>query len=170
MAHREELIRQLRRSRRRLIILSGWVSEYAFDTELKREFQRALKRGVEIRIGWGCQTNKEAACDIWKPNEAETWLRELERKFKGRLMTHRFRNHAKLLVCDDEAILGSHNWLSNVSSPNEELSLATNDPQVIEELLSKIAPRFKQSRGDRRPGIWFVSKRLRDAPEGGIKA
>ncbi|MBR8833365.1 MAG: hypothetical protein DSM106950_04800 [Stigonema ocellatum SAG 48.90 = DSM 106950] len=47
--------------------------------------------------------------------------------------------HEKFLVCDRSwAMLGSHNFLTSGDSGSErEVGLRTNDPRIIEELISR---------------------------------
>lgn len=53
----------------------------------------------------------------------------------GTLLTRRFPNHQKLLICDDKfAVCGSFNWLSNAGrSPNQERSWIVTNKEFIQQ-------------------------------------
>lgn len=141
-AHHAELADFLARSRGTVTILCNAVNEYGLSNSVKRRFREALNRDVTLRIGWGYQTNAEARSPEPELNSAERWLYVIESEFPGRVVLARFRNHQKLLLSDDEMILGSHNWLSNSSSPNEELSAVVTAVALLEQVRRAVDPIF----------------------------
>ena len=70
-------------------------------------------------------------------SELENW--SAENKTKGMIHIREFKNHSKILICDNRfAICGSFNWLSNRNSINKEQSWVTNNQKFINEELDEI--------------------------------
>lgn len=82
----------------------------------------AKRRGKRIRV----ITNSRNVMDILSGNKVEV----------KKLCTHR-SIHTKLMIIDDEiAILGSHNYTMNAFTINYEVSIATQDKEVVKRLKS----------------------------------
>jgi phosphatidylserine/phosphatidylglycerophosphate/cardiolipin synthase-like enzyme len=112
--HRPRLIQAFSDAKKQLIIISPWLRDAAIDSELLTALDGALKRGVDVLIGYGLG-------DDWKNDRSIRALRRLgSTKKKGRnnkngkLQLRTFKDvHSKVLICDDEyMIISSFNWLS----------------------------------------------------------
>lgn len=138
--HRDLLRLALKEADMRVCILCGWATSYVVDQEFKSLLWAALERGVNISIGYGYTAAGEPRPRKKTEVEADaiftTLLRETEaKKPVGTLLTRRFPNHQKLLICDDKfAVCGSFNWLSNAGrSPNQERSWIVTNKEFIQQ-------------------------------------
>lgn len=129
--HYEYLIKQLEITNNKVFILSGWISEYVIDERLIEKFRYLLKKGVNIYIGYGYQSNGRHL-DNQHTERALLNLRNLYREkikysYEGELVVAKFPNHQKIFLVDNVVtVVGSANWLSNKSFKNEEYSIAVN--------------------------------------------
>jgi phosphatidylserine/phosphatidylglycerophosphate/cardiolipin synthase-like enzyme len=145
-SHRNLLLSSLNEAQESLVILSGWVTEYAINDEFKNLVRKCLDRGVQIYIGYGYQMKKSGKkISNVKKLETESLFKELqewcgEYEKKGRINVWYYPNHSKVLICDKKYIVcGSFNWLSNIgNSSNEERSYKIQDRDFIEDELSEI--------------------------------
>jgi hypothetical protein len=55
--HREIILNALKEAHTRVIILSGWLTDWAFNEEFRTLLLEALQRGVLVYIGYGYQSN-----------------------------------------------------------------------------------------------------------------
>lgn len=134
--HFDALVDALDEAKQRLIILSGWVTNYVVDEDMEIRLRTALNRGVNVFIGFGW-TSHRIHEEVRPENQAaykrlrriSTWA---ESNSTGKLRLKEFPNHAKLVVCDDKYLIsGSHNWLSNRHGRNFELSHKITDTYVV---------------------------------------
>ncbi len=144
------LIESLRQAQERIVIICPWVSSHVIN-DIKGDIEAALDRNVQISIGWGnlkdvgnnknnlnhdylLKSNKQA----WKYGGISI-LEAMQNKYQDLLTLKVVGTHEKFLVCDDVlGMVGSHNFLtSGTSSPERELGLKTNDPYVINQLISR---------------------------------
>lgn len=135
----------LSKSKHRIIILSGWVTDRVIDNTFKNLLLDALKRGVDIYIGYGYQSKIDKKISRAEQKNAEQTLKNLQSwcsKFEpeGRLNIYNFPNHQKLLISDEKyMVCGSFNWLSNSGySNNIELSIGVNHQETIREKAEKV--------------------------------
>lgn len=148
-SHRKLLLEGIRSSQKSVIILSGWLTDFAFNAQFRSDMARALKRGVDFYIGFGYRSKYE---DL-NPDEENTGKKNLERlrnwgenlNLKSAIEIRDYRNHAKLLLVDDKfAVCGSFNWLSNSGAGwNEEISLKITNVEVVNEFAQQIKSDFK---------------------------
>ena len=138
--HRDLLKLALKEADTRVCILCGWATSYVVDQEFKSLLWTALERGVNISIGYGYTAAGEPKPRKKTEVEADeifaALLRETAtKKPVGTLLTRRFPNHQKLLICDDKfAVCGSFNWLSNAGrSPNQERSWIVTNKEFIQQ-------------------------------------
>ena len=136
--HNKLLKNAMRNSEHTVILLCGWVTTYVIDTEFKTLLGKALKRGVNVLIGYGYTASGEAKPANPHQKEAEAYLERLrewcaENDTKGILVVKKFPNHAKVLIRDDKyAVMGSFNWLSNAGrSQNSERSWVVKDRDFV---------------------------------------
>lgn len=135
--HRNELIHQLRNASNRVLILSGWVTQYGFDRDVRQLLEQAINRDVQIHIGWGYKSKSEAQ-QRRKMTDSERELIKFALKHKNNVVLAYFQNHSKLLIVDSKCIIGSFSWLSNAFSRNDELSAIIEHPDFIEDLWNSV--------------------------------
>tara|TARA_B100000686_G_C16255257_1_gene696497 strand:- start:18 stop:539 length:522 start_codon:yes stop_codon:yes gene_type:complete len=123
-----------------VVILCGWATSYVVDVEFQRLLAKALKRGVNVYLGYGYQSDSEPGPQKKYEVEAEKNLMTLkewcvDQDPKGILVVKKFPNHAKILICDTKyAVNGSFNWLSNAGrSRNIDRSWVIKDKQFVED-------------------------------------
>lgn len=110
-AHRGLLRTALTKAARRVVIASDGLSADAVDTGVLSMLRSCLDRGVEVTLvyGDGARLTGRARAS-WEI--ANGHLESLRMEFPGTLRVIRRSNHAKVLVWDDDAIVGSFNYLS----------------------------------------------------------
>jgi phosphatidylserine/phosphatidylglycerophosphate/cardiolipin synthase-like enzyme len=146
--HRKELMRQLKSAEKRIVIMSGWVTEYGFDRGVKKALDQAARKNLKIFIGWGYRTKSDETSGNAQMNSAEEKLITLARKYPKCFVLAHFKNHAKLLLVDSVCIIGSFNWLSNAFSTNEEISAIVDDPQFVQDMYGSVVSSL-QAHADR---------------------
>lgn len=99
--HREALILAVSTARKRLSIESHRVSAQGLSEPIVDELERAISRGVEVRLVHDASTEID-------PTAKQRLLRL---STAGATVSPR-DTHAKTLVCDDWAVVASHNFLS----------------------------------------------------------
>ncbi|WP_067178148.1 hypothetical protein, partial [Microtetraspora niveoalba] len=102
--HRELLWRALRVAERRLVISSHEVGDEVLDRRMAEALDRCLRRGVEVTVSYGRPAAQGGA--------AAALLRDLADRYPGRMRLRVGGIHAKVLVWDDDAVVGSFNYLS----------------------------------------------------------
>ncbi|MFC5261236.1 hypothetical protein ACFPJ1_03865 [Kribbella qitaiheensis] len=114
--HRQALWSALRRARVRLVIASHRLSGEVVNDQLIRALELALERNVDVRIHYG-EPHSGEDIDPEDPagtaTTAEWMLFQLAERFPGRLIVRRSGTHAKVLLWDDVAVIGSFNFLSH---------------------------------------------------------
>ena len=143
--HRDWLIKTLDESSESIVILSGWATDYSINQEFMLKAKNCLSKGVDIYLGWGFQKSNEKKVDSINEKNAKKALSELqedsaENTMQGRLFFRTFKNHKKILICDNKYVIyGSFNWLSNNrGGSNEEESVVIKHPETV----SKIKERY----------------------------
>ncbi len=156
-AHRRILLSTLRTAKQRIIILSGWLTDRAFDDDFRSLILEALQRGVEVYIGYGYRQKGEAKITRKEQKTASAELFGLQEwcaknKPKGRLNVWNYPNHAKLLLKDRSYVIcGSFNWLSNSGGGvNEEMSCGIGDSSEVDKFAKRIIEDFDNRPPDRR--------------------
>jgi DNA-binding MarR family transcriptional regulator len=141
--HRPRLFKALDQAKKEVIIVSPWLNLTGMNWELRQKIEKALKRGVQVKIGYGY--DKE---DDRKTREAIKELERLKRGKKGKLQLFRFEDtHAKIVIWDDRnMITTSFNWLSFAGrldwGNRIELGTLTRDPKAVLQMLGKLEPMF----------------------------
>jgi len=141
--HRSFLEKALREAREEIIIISPWMNRRACDDALCRLVGDALKRGVQIRIGYGIGNERdpaEVARNRASVNAVRTEFQRFVPPHSASLLDMRKTagTHQKILVCDRLfAITGSFNWLSyagqlDTGYRSETGTLFQSLPQVTE--------------------------------------
>ena len=142
--HRKLLLKTLDQANKKIVIFSGWLSDYSVNEEFKKKIKICLERGVNIFIAWGYKNFYDDTKNILHHKAGSRNLAELKEwsilnKTKGTLQILYFANHTKILICDTNYIvLGSFNWLSNGGGHNfEERSyIIYNKTFINKELLN----------------------------------
>lgn len=124
--HRDLLWRAVRTAQRRLVIASDQLSGKVVDDRLVAALAAALERGVDVTIVYGRPHPKDMRISLEEsgprggadPVPAEVALTELAGRQPGRLRVSRTGNHAKILIRDDEVVVGSFNFLSFEGFPS----------------------------------------------------
>lgn len=114
---KEKFWEAIRTVKNHLLILSGFISSEVVNGELETELRKALKRGVEIFIGYGFgkderRGKRSRELPSWR--EAEEVFKRLKDEFPGQFIYKDIgRSHEKRLICDDSFTFGgSFNLLS----------------------------------------------------------
>jgi len=148
--HRDILLNTLNKAQEKIIILSGWSTSYSIDNDFRYFLRSALKRGVNVYIGFGYQKKNEVKVKGQKELEAEKTLLDLqdwsaEVKTTGKLFVREYPNHAKFLSCDYKyTVCGSFNWLSNREfATNEERSYKVSFESFVRNEVDEIIDDFE---------------------------
>lgn len=145
------LLEAIANSQNRLIIVSPWLRKGAFDSILA-EVEKALYRGVEIRIGFGYYRDLDKAIALdnlenWSYfpdrdsdnsyNAIPLWLKLQQKYGKQAIYLKWLGTHEKFLVSDRKiALISSYNFLSgSFSGKSRELGIKTDNPEIIAALL-----------------------------------
>lgn len=148
------LLKATREVKERLILVCPWLhwGIRGNDGELIRYFRALLQRQSRIDIGWGHKTDMEDEdfrnssaptrhrfTTLFNMYSALEDLEKMEKHYPNRLKLKLLGTHEKFLVCDRSwAMLGSHNFLSSGDKSKErELGLLTNNPRIIQDLISR---------------------------------
>lgn len=143
--HYDFLLNSIKDSTHSVHILSGWLSDSVIDGQFSTLLNDALKRGVDVYIGYGWQDFKGVHNDNPRAVERLKNVNNYKKQenYPGNIFVSKFPNHQKVLVIDNRyVVVGSANWLSNKAYKNEEYSfaiyskeLSTEESQRIEKLI-----------------------------------
>lgn len=143
--HRRSLIRAVDSATWRLVIASDQLSATILDADLRDRLAAAIDRGVDVTLVYG----RPAMHDV---DAAESAVQALRSKVPGSgsvgtgslTVRHVPRDHAKGLVVDDEALVGSFNMLSfpghyrgrGRRQDRGEISVLIDDPGICDHVVS----------------------------------
>lgn len=143
--HRPLLIRALKEARKTVIIVSPWIKKAGLNNEILILIREALKRGVQVVIGYGISSKGDSDSDI---------LRELNeissKKWKGKLEIIALNNtHEKVLIMDSTfLVVTSFNWLSFAGNPKkgfrQETGIYTEAIESIEAMKADLGERMNK--------------------------
>jgi phosphatidylserine/phosphatidylglycerophosphate/cardiolipin synthase-like enzyme len=102
--HHEFLWRALRVARRRLVITSGRLGPEVCDENFRQAVGDCVRRGVTVTIRYEQALREEEG--------AAAALTRLAEAHPGQLSVRRGRTDAKILIWDDEAIVGGYEFLA----------------------------------------------------------
>ncbi|MEV5205462.1 phospholipase D-like domain-containing protein [Streptomyces sp. NPDC053720] len=112
--HPELLDEALTRARKRILIISPWITGAIVDTPFVAKLERRLQRGVKVDIAYGYDDSENRT----DPNAVRK-LNNLAARYPEKLHVVRLKsNHAKILLFDDAWVTTSFNWLSFKGDPN----------------------------------------------------
>ncbi|MEU6034171.1 hypothetical protein ABZ801_02050 [Actinomadura sp. NPDC047616] len=141
--HRDLLWVALRRAARRLVIASDGASAEVIDDRFLSALRGCLDRGVATTLVYGSRKARGR-------DEALARLEALRGEYPGLLHLigpgetgHVRDNHAKVLVWDDDAVVGSFNYLSfegryGRQRPASELSVRLTVPEVADAVAAAV--------------------------------
>lgn len=102
--NRRLLLRAIRRARWRLLIASDRLSEEAFDASVRRMLVARFAEGLPVALVWQGRPDESAGI--------EAKIAELGAEYPGTLTLVKTNNHAKVVVCDEDVLVSSFNFLS----------------------------------------------------------
>ena len=92
---------------------------------------QAKQRGVDVRIVLDNSDpnatypgpDNSAVVQLFRQNNIPVFLDEIEKT-----------THAKIVLADNQVFIGSHNWTNWALTKNREISVLSNDPQIINQI------------------------------------
>ncbi|MFB8033815.1 phospholipase D-like domain-containing protein [Streptomyces sp. NPDC056004] len=112
--HPELLDEALTRARKRILIVSPWITGAIVTTAFVAKLERRLQRGVKVDIAYGYDDSENRT----DPNAVRK-LNNLAARYPEKLHVVRLKsNHAKILLFDDAWVTTSFNWLSFKGDPD----------------------------------------------------
>uniref|UniRef100_UPI003F497DE7 phospholipase D-like domain-containing protein n=1 Tax=Streptomyces chartreusis TaxID=1969 RepID=UPI003F497DE7 len=112
--HPELLDEALTSARKRILIISPWITGAIVTTAFIGRLERRLQRGVKVDIAYGYDDSENRT----DPNAVRR-LNNLAARYPEKLHVARLKsNHAKILFFDDAWVTTSFNWLSFKGDPD----------------------------------------------------
>ncbi len=119
-----------------------WLNAQALNVEVTDCIEKALRRGVIVRIAWGIGDAPDAAIP--------GGLQGLQDRFGKRKLQIKFRGntHRKILLWDGRSyIMGSFNWGSFRGDPRmkvrHEAGTLTSNPALVQNLVEEFKKVFE---------------------------
>ena len=139
-----------------LLVIQPAIGEQSYP--LLRAAMRAADRGVDVRIllsgAWYSEDENEAFAATLRERAADDNV-PLSVRVAGD--TDRFGSiHAKGIVADDTAVVGSLNWNNNSAENNRELAVAIEDAAVADYYRDVFAGDWDAGRGSGDDGFGFL--------------
>lgn len=144
--HRPVLEKAVKESQERLMIISPWIRADSVNRKFMKEFDKLLKRGVQVFIGYGL--GKKDENQYPRDLEAEKTLQKLAKQYAKNFTFKRLGDtHAKILISDTQfAVITSFNWLSFKGARDrtfrDERGTMVGDAQKIDELFDDLKQRL----------------------------
>ena len=135
--HRQIFFNTLGQATNSICILSGTATSYVVNEDFKISLKEALKRGVNVYLGYGYRSNyhdqQKKNYELTAENDLKNFVKEAKNEnHKGKIFLAEYKNHSKILICDDEYVVcGSFNWLSNAAGQNIERSYIIYDKKIV---------------------------------------
>ena len=143
------LYKSLQEAKTRLVIISAFLSSDVVDRQFVERLEGALKRKVNVWIGYGMGKHGAAEHDReergdWKAAERE--FKALSKKYPELLVKNLGNTHEKILLQDSAFVVtGSFNWLSFRPKGKRvrfEDAAQVMIPEFIEDKFQEIVARF----------------------------
>ena len=140
----------LTNAKTRLLVVSPWITDRVMDLAKMKLLEARLKAGVNVYIGYGITKRQKDAPDT-RGDSAIKSIRGLAKRHKNLYFIKLGDTHAKALVFDDCAAIGSFNWMSfggkdydekGRPSVREELSYLVKDAAKSDEIFNRFLKRF----------------------------
>jgi len=143
--HQPMLQKAIDNSQERLMIISPWIRANVVDKKFLQAFEKMLKRGVKVFIGYGLGNEDKNMSEA--DSKAEKDLEKLARKYKNFWLKRLGNTHAKILICDTKfMITTSLNWLSFKGDPDrkfrDERGTLVSIPKNIDEQFADYRKEF----------------------------
>lgn len=131
--HNQAIDDAIAQARQTLCITSGWINDRATTPRRVAAIRTATQRGVHVFIVFGFRSRYEEPTLQPDARRVVSALHDLAQETRntqaGKLVIAHMPVHSKVVVRDDQqAIIGSNNWLSNNAFVNEERSVVINNP------------------------------------------
>lgn len=138
-ASRKLLKEALLKVQKQLIIICPNLTHFGMTDWVLHQLEVILNRDVQVKIGYGRLDDlKQGKTDDPFWYGALPRLRQLQHNYPENFQLKALGTHEKFLVCDDFALLGSHNLLtSGVCSSEREVGLRTTDPRIVRGLINR---------------------------------
>jgi phosphatidylserine/phosphatidylglycerophosphate/cardiolipin synthase-like enzyme len=129
------------------MIISPWIKAQVVDRDLLSKLKDAIKRGVQIYIGYGIADDEPKRLRK-VDKEAEEKLAGLAKRNSNFVFRRFGDTHAKVLVCDSKfCVTGSFNWLSFRGDPDrafrDEQSVLVEIPEHVDGVFRENLKRFE---------------------------
>ena len=134
--HYKFFLNSIREATESIYILSGWLSTSVINDKFNKLVEDALKRGVDVFIGYGWQDFEGMHKDnpIALERLRDIYRNKVRNNYSGNILVSKFPNHQKILIVDNRYIVvGSANWLSNKTYKNKEYSFVVYSTELTEE-------------------------------------
>ena len=134
---KSEMQASIKNASSRVLIMSGWTSDYVIDEQFINSCISKLKEHIELHFGFGYNSSSSQRMPQWERRGRyqieKLMVRALESECDNNLFIYEFDNHYKSLVKDSEYfITGSINWLSNKKGKNFERAWKTQIPELAD--------------------------------------
>ena len=147
--HRDVLWTALRDASQRLVVTSDQLSSQVIGPRFLQALEAALGRGVQVDLVYGRPADSDivdAGGELTGPSPAEQALKTVSERFARLRVTSRAGSHAKVLVWDDQVVVGSFNFLSHEGTysgrsahrQRSELSVRIIGAQVSDEVIHQL--------------------------------
>jgi phosphatidylserine/phosphatidylglycerophosphate/cardiolipin synthase-like enzyme len=171
--HRRSLVRAVGAATWRLVIASDQLSATILDADLRERLAAAVDRGVDVTLVHGRLATQDAGAAQSAVQVLRSKVPDSRSGGTGSLtVVHMARNHAKGLVVDDEAVVGSFNMLSfpghyrgrGRRQDRGEISVLIDDPVICDRVAAAWGASPKKrptnfSRADHQPDTTTHSAR-----------
>ncbi|TQQ80979.1 phospholipase [Halonotius terrestris] len=143
-----ELVGLINNTDEELLVIQPAIGDR--DYRLLRAAIRTADRGVEVRIllsgSWYAEEENTALAEALRDRATDD---DVPLSVRVADDTDRFgKIHAKGIVADDTAVVGSLNWNDNSAENNRELAVAVTDPAVADYYRDVFVADWKASSGD----------------------
>jgi hypothetical protein len=136
----------LKNSRKRLLVISPWITGQVVDADFLKQLETLLRLGVEVHIGHGISPN---ATKNPHPNDfaAKAKLEALSKRYPNFQFVRLGNTHAKVLIKDhDFAAVTSFNWLSFKGDPNrkfrDEQGVLLQRTDLVDKKFDEVVKQF----------------------------
>lgn len=150
--HREYLQQALRSTKRRLVIISPWITAKVVNRGFLEQLAQLLRKGVDVHIGYGLE-QRPGERPVTKADEkAEAALEALARRHTNFTFTKLGNTHSKQLLFDGTHVCGSFNWLSFLGDRRREYrheeSTVVRRPDLVDAKYADLCHRIEKGLPD----------------------
>ena len=133
------LIEALQKAQNILIVVCPWLTPVGMPDWVIQQLEILLNREVTVQIGWGRLDDlKQGKTDDSFWYGVLPKLQKLQNKYPEKFHLKALGTHEKFMICDNFALLGSHNLLTSGTYSNErEVGLRTTDSRIVQGLINR---------------------------------